>query len=277
MNFPQWWILKRPGTTIPVFFLSLLPVQGQFSGKACGVAALGSTFVARSGECMAMHNQAGLGGFGGKSLSLQHSRPWMCPDLGISLISAQLATSGGAIGATLSHYGIDGLSFTSLWVAYGLQVQKHWSAGLGIHFWNSSISERWMYHPCFSFAAGIQAHISDNVILAAHVAHPAGWYSKGSQPGEHPMTISVGGSWAMAPETDSYLELEFCSGRPFRWKTGIEWRAKRGIGLQIGFHSQPFTFSCGTSLDLRKWNIQTAFTYCPDAGHTPYSALTYDW
>jgi hypothetical protein len=226
---------------------------------------------------MAMHNQAGLGEFGEKSLSLQHSRPGICPDLGISLISVQLATSHGAIGATLSHYGIEGLGFTSIWIAYGLQVQERWTAGLGIHFWNSSIPEKWIHHPGFSFAAGISAKINEMVTLAAHVAHPAGWYSKGSQPGHHPMTITVGGSWTMAPETDQYLELECCSGRPVRWKTGMEWRAKRGIGLQIGIHSQPFTVSCGTSLDLRNWNIQTAFTICPDAGHTPYTALTYEW
>ena len=277
MILPHRWILRRPGMIIPVFFLSLLHLQGQFSVMESGAAALGKAFVTRSGDCMAMHNQAGLGQFLGHSISLQHSRPGLCPDLGISVVSAQLATSSGALAATLTHYGVNGLGYTSAWLAYGLGVHKHVSAGAGIHFWKFSIGDKWMHHPGFSFAVGIQASVRDNMKLAAHVAHPAGWYAMDAPSRHHPMTMNLGGSWTMVPTTCIYLELESTAGQPVRWKLGVEWKEKRGIALQFGVHSQPLTVSFGTRVNLRKWNIQTAFAFAPDAGTTPYSALTYEW
>ncbi len=277
MIHPYRWILKRPGFIIPVFFLSQIPAQCQFPGKECGVAALGSAYTVRSGFCMAMHNQASLGQFRGHSISVQHARPGLCADLGISMVSLQLATSHGALGAALSRYGISGVGFTSAWLAYGITLHEGWSAGVGMHFWNTSVREKWLNRPCLSFAAGIRACINDAVSIAAHVIHPAGWYSPGSQPKHHPMTITAGGRWEMMPSACSYLELEFTTGFPVRWKVGLEWVENRGIGLQIGFHSQPLTIACGTSFTFQRWNIQTAFTYCLDAGNTPYAALTYEW
>lgn len=277
MNFPPSWNLKRPGKTIPVFFLCLAPAFGQTMEGECSTAALGNTFLIRSGYCLPAQNQAGLGRFDGNSVSLQHSRPALCPDLGISSISLQIVTSHGALGTMVSHYGIRGLGFTSAWLAYGIALRKGWSAGVGIHFWHATLREKWIHHPCFSFAAGIQAVISDQLTLGAHISHPAGWYSSLSQTASHPMMITVGGAWRIFPMIYNFWELEFITGNRVRWKLGIEWKERRELGLQIGVHNQPFTVSGGISVTLKKWNIQSAFTYMLEQGSTPFTALSYEW
>jgi len=277
MNLPLWWILKRPGTYIPVFFLCLAPANGQMLNRECASASLGNTFVSRAGYCLPSQNQAGLGRIERNSISMQHFRPGLCPDLGVSVLSAQFATTHGAIGTTISQYGIGGLRFTSAWVAYGIAVRKGWYAGLGIHFWHATIGEKWFHHPCFSFAAGLQAVISRELTLGVHLSHPAGWYASNPLAASHPMTVTVGGAWVMLPMISSFWELELIAGYPVRWKLGFEWKEKRGLGLQIGAHDQPFTVSGGIAVNIRKWNIHTAFSYRFDRGNTPYTAFTYEW
>jgi len=277
MKLPQLWIFERPGILIPVFFFGLVPTHGQLLERECAAAALGNTFLTRSGYCLPGQNQAGLGQIAENSISLQHSRPALCPDLGISSISVQWVRSHGAIGTMISNYGIRGLGFTSAWLAYGLAFRKGWNAGVGIHFWHATIREKWLHHPCISFAVGIQAAMNDRLTLAAHVSHPAGWYSSHAQFVHHPMTITVGGSWMILPMISSFWEAEVSSGYPVRWKLGFEWKECRGWALQIGAHDQPFTVSGGIAVNLTKWIIHVAFAFRVDRGSTPYTSLSYVW
>jgi hypothetical protein len=243
----------------------------------CAAAALGNTFLARSGYCLPGTNQAGLGLIAGNSISMQHCRPALCPDLGISTISLQIASSHGALGTTVSHYGIRGLAFTSAWLAYGIALHNGWYAGVGIHFWHATIGEKWFHHPGFSFAAGILAVVNNRLTLGTHVYHPAGWYSAGAQLVNFPMTVSVGGSWMFLPMICSFWEVEVIAEYPVRCKLGIEWKEERGLALQIGAHTQPFSVSGGISVEIGNWNIQLAFAYRVLGDHTPYTALSYAW
>lgn len=277
MIHPLRWIIQRPGLLIPVFFLCLVQARGQYDGKECTVISLGNTFLTRKGYCMARHNQAGLGCFSGRSLSLQHSRPGLCRDIGISSVSLQISTLHGGLGGTVTHYGISGLGYSSAWIAYGIEMYPGWSAGLGIHLWTTSIREKWFCHPGFSFAVGFQAQFSEKLSLAAHVAHPAGWVSSGPQTRATPMTIAFGGSWMPIPLATWYWELEFSAGYPVRWKLGLEWMDILGTRLQVGLHSQPFTVTGGIMVRSHRWNIQIAYAFRYDSGSTPSTALTYEW
>jgi len=91
MISPPGWMLKRPGILIPVFFLSLVygPVIGQVQWPGTAAAALGNSYVCRQGYMCTIQNQAGLGFIEQSSISIQHGRPYLLKELGISSISGQ--------------------------------------------------------------------------------------------------------------------------------------------------------------------------------------------
>jgi hypothetical protein len=226
---------------------------------------------------MAGSNQAGLGRISSHSFTLQHARPYLISDLGISSVSLQVAMARGALGTVLSHHGINGLGYTSAWVAYGMKLHTGLTAGLGLHFWSSRIPEQFMYHPGFSFAAGLQLEVNDQLTLGAHVRHPAGWYSPAPNKRPRPMTVTTGGSLSLFTQATYFAELEFTTGCPLQWKQGLEWIAGQGIKMQFGIHNQPFTVSGGIQVTHNHWNIHAAITYGTNAGSTPSTSFSYGW
>lgn len=277
MIFPLSWRLKRPGSLIPVFFLSLSPLSGQIGGIACSATALGGTFVTRQGFCLAMQNQAGLGAFKDYSLSLHHSRPFLIGDLGISSLSFQYGMSHGALGVTFIHAGISGYSQSSVWIAYGINIAENVTAGVGIHGWTHSISERWFHHPGFSFAAGIQWKIRQKIHWGIHLSHPLGWQS--GLPGKHalPMKIAMGFGLLLGNGTILHLETHSTTGRALQWRAGLEWEVRHGLYLQFGLHPGPIAVSGGLTFQHHGWKVQTAFVYGLETGGSPATALTYVW
>ena len=277
MNLPHMWKVLRPGWLIPVFFLCQPEAPGQISGEECGVMALGGTYVTRQGACMAMHNQAGLGDMTNRSLSIQHARPFLIGDLGVSSLSFQWGVLHGALGATLSHAGIRGYSQTSAWFAYGISMTEQWTAGVGLHFWNQSIGENWFRHPGFSFAAGVRWQIHDRIRWGIHVAHPVGWAS--GLPGKYglPMTIASGVCLLPGQGISLYLEVVSVTGHALQWRSGLEWELNQQILLQFGCQPAPLTISGGFSCQHHRWILQIAFAYGPENGTSPATGLTYAW
>lgn len=277
MIFPLMWKLKRPGSLIPVFFLSLFPLFGQSGGAECSVTALGGTFVTRPGPCLAMHNQAGLGAVTDRSLSIQHARPFLAGDLGISSLSFQCNMPHGALGVALINTGISGFSHTSVWIAYGMTIAEKWTAGVGIHGWTNSIRESWLHHPGFSFALGIQWRILEKIRWGIHLSHPLGWQS--GLPGKHalPMKIAMGTGLLLGYGTTLYLETHTMTGKALQWRAGLEWEVRRGTRLQFGLHPGPITVSGGLIFQHHDWYMQTAFAFGLETGGSPATALTYVW
>ncbi len=277
MNSPQMWNLKRPGIVLPVFFLSLIPLIGQIYWQEASVASLGNTFVTRSGYCNARHNQAGLGRIDVNTVSLQHIRPFILNELGISTLSAQILAGEGAFGATLSSFGILGLRQTSAWISYGMKLQHGITAGLGIHLWSSTIPDKVFFHPGFSFALGIQARINDLIVIGAHVNHPVGWYSDNPGQGNDPMVISIGGSYTFFQTITYYSNLQLFSETQIQSCHGIKLKFKERVELLLGMHNRPISISGGVATIFPNWNLYIAFEYIIDSGPIPSSSFTYAW
>ena len=277
MICPQLWSLKRPGFFLPVFFLSLFvrTVTGQFTGQEASVAAMGGTFIARSGYSCAIQNQAGLGWVKEHSVSLYHSRPFM--ELGISSVGLQVSTEKGAWGTCFSSYGIPGLRQSSLWVSYGMAITPVLSAGIGMHFWTFSLPEKKLYDPGSSLALGLQARINEQWVLGAHILHPADWNDTASDHPDFTMTISAGCSYSFFKTAIFYSELYMAPEKRIQWANGIEWNLRNSIRFMLGIHNQPFTWSAGISVIRKRYELQITFQYVTDTGTIPNTSIHYAW
>lgn len=277
MTSPLWWILKRPGHIFPVFFLSLffLKAASQAFGQDASLAALGDSFVARADFSLASQNQAGLAWINAHSVSMSHTRPFM--ELGLNSLSLQYSSARGGLASSFSSYGIQGLRQSSFWISYGMNLSPVLSAGLGMHCWSSSLPEKRIYHPGLSMALGLQARLNEHWVIGAHVLHPAVWKLAPEDLANHPMIISAGCSFSFFETATLYSELRLAPERRIQWANGIEWNLSKPIGLMLGIHNLPLTWSAGIRALRKRMEVQIAFQYINDTGSIPHTSLHYAW
>jgi hypothetical protein len=279
MISPPGWIVRRPGLLIPVFFLALAhaTVSCQEQWPEASSAALGSCQVTMQGFSCTNLNQAGLGFIEQSSISIQHSMPFLIKELGLSSITGQFKTGSGAVGIALASRGIRGFRQTSMWLSYGMRLHSHISAGVGIHFWNSTIAEQALFAPGVSVALGLQLRINDQWTLGGSLFHPAGWSAIPMENVQIRSTISAGFTYSFLGAGRFFSEIHIHSLNGISLRNGLEWILKQHTCLRTGVYFRPFTFSGGTSLKFTKWVLEFSFQYRPESGMSPLTALTYAW
>jgi hypothetical protein len=279
MISPTRLTLKRPGILIPVFFLSLIStaVYCQLSFPGTGSAALGECSVCSKDYWCVTQSQAGLGKIERSSVSLFHSRPFLLKELGYSAISGQFRTGKGALGIALSTQGLTGLRQSSMWFSYGLEIHSGVSAGTGIHLWNTSITNEYIYAPGISFALGLQVRINEQCKIGMRLLHPVGWSAQPALCTEQEMTIETGVSCSFFKMAHIYAELHIKAEQGIILCNGLEWRLNSRINLRTGFLSRPYTFSWGISLKFKRCVTEFSFQYRPSSGISPLSSLTHEW
>jgi hypothetical protein len=279
MIIPLRWMLKRPGWLIPVFFLSGIQplVSGQDIWPEASAAALGGAFVTRSGASCAGLNQAGLGRGDQHVLCLQHSRPYLLRELGQSSLSGNFIAGHGAVGLMLSTRGLKGLRQSSFWLSYGMKLHPDISAGLGIHFWNSSLAEELFYATGISFALGIQARIHPQWMVGVHVKYPASWSSLDLPFAFPRMVLAAGFSHTFLNSATIYSEVHITPRTGIRLVQGLEWHLSGRVSMSAGFSNLPNTFAWGISLLHSAWDIRFAFQYRTQSGTVPFTSLSHAW
>ena len=279
MISPPGLMLKRPGILIPVFFLSLLHLQAtcQWPWPETGSAALGGCYITGHGFSCAGQNQAGLGFIERSSFTMQHCRPYLLKEIGISTLSAQLKAGTGALGVSVASRGIKGFRQTSMWFSYGMKLYPGISAGVGIHLWNSAIPEQIIYAPGISFALGLQIRINDHWILGGGLFHPAGWYSQSAFSIQQSMAIETGFSYTFLHSGHLYSEFNLQPGKGIILCNGLDWTTHQHTIFRTGFSTRPYAFSWGISREFRGWVMEFSFQYRIDSGVAPLTSITYAW
>jgi hypothetical protein len=222
-------------------------------------------------------NQAGLGFSEHSSISLQHARPYLLKELGVSSLSGQFLTGKGALGTMFSTLGLTGLRKSSLWLAYGQRLHPRISAGLGLHIWNTSIPEQVIFAPGISFALGLQIRFREQWKLGARIFHPLVWERFPDASGYRPMRFECGFAYSFFSVATLYSELHVHAGFPLTLCGGAEWILNRQIRFRTGIRYEPLTFSWGILLAFPSFLAELSCVYRSETGLTPISAFTYEW
>ncbi len=280
MIFPRKWLFERPGTLIPVFFLSLATVTlpGQLPGQFNTLAYPGSSGIIRSVFPLAGLDQSGLGWNEQHGVTFQHLRPFLLKELGISSFSILCYTGTGSLDITLTTSGINGLRQTELWIAYGMKLYPALSAGIAIHGWGSGIKDQIVVRPGISFAAGAEARLNDKWTLGTHLLHPAGWSA--AVPGSShslQMIISAGFSYRFFNSAIFRSAIHIRPEGHIRITLELEWKPEEKLGVTLGTTTGPFSYRAGVTVKQKHWIIELAIHYLYGSGMTPSTTFSHVW
>jgi hypothetical protein len=198
-------------------------------------------------------------------------------ELGSSTLSGQFLTGTGALGISLASQGLTGFRQTSLWLSYGMRLNSDISAGVGLHFWNSTIAEQVIYAPGISFALGLQIRINDQWRLGGGLFHPAGWSDIPGLSFQKMMTMALGFSYSFLSTGLLYSEIHITSEKGMILCSGLEWSLTQHTRFRTGVSTGPFTFSWGISLGFIRWIMDFSFQYRVNSGVMPLTSLTHAW
>ena len=177
----------------------------------------------------------------------------------------------------LSSFGIPGFRQSSLWISFGMKFHPSVTAGLGLQFQNTGISERAFFHSAISCALGIQVKLNEDLCLSGHVMHPAHWSDLDARLSNDKMMISAGISYTFFEIATYFSDLHLLPSGVLQWCHGIEINAAEKLTLILGMHNHPWSVSGGMALKYHHWSVNLAAEYCFDTGTTPSSAITYAW
>lgn len=278
MISPWGLMLKGPGMIIPVFFLLLqhAALAGQVISQGTGSAALGGCFVCLQDPKCSLQNQAGLGFLERSSISIQHGRPFLLKDLGISSLSGQFRAGKGAIGMAAATVGLNGLSQSSLWLSCGQRLHPQISAGVGLHIWSTSIRNQFLFAPGLGFTMGLQVRLSDSWILGTRLSHPFAW-SRHPYGFRKPMGLQCGFARSIFDVGQLYAQVNIEPGFPITLCSGAQWKLNGQILFRTGIRSGPLSFTWGMVLKFQKYLIEFSGIYSSDTGLSPLSGLSYEW
>lgn len=278
MISPSGLLLKGPGIFIPVFFLSLQPaiLSGQVLCQGSGSAALGGSFVCLQDPVCSFQNQAGMGFVERSSISVQHGRPFLLNDLGISTISGQFRAGRGAIGIAASTTGLRGFSQSSLWLSCGQSLHPQISAGVGLHFWSTSLRDQLLFAPGLGFTMGLQLRFLKTWVLGARLSHPFAW-SRHPYAFKKTMGLQCGFARSIFDVGQLYAQVNIQPGDPIILCSGAQWKLNRQIIFRTGIRSGPLTFTWGIQLRFKKCLIDFSSMFRGDTGLSPLSAICYEW
>ncbi len=253
-----------------LIFLILLTFQPIFGQQICHdarSAAMGNASATTSQLSSLFGNQAGLTDLKNFGAMAAAEQRFLLSELNTLAAGFALPTSSGTFGLTFQTFGFDEFRQQKLGLAYARRLWKALSLGAQFDYFQTKIPE-YGSHGALTFELGIQAKISDELLLGVHFFNPAQ-----AELVENERLASVfnfGLRYFPSEKANLVLELEKHLDFPVRLKGGVEYQAAKPLWLRAGFGTNPATFHFGVGLALKSnLKMDAASSFHQVLGLTP--------
>jgi len=265
----------RPGLLIPVFFLLLswkATAQELYRGTL--PLCLGGVYTVLPGEPSPSANQASLGWTLEAAASLQHWRPFVIKDLGVSGLSTVFRLSPGWGGVAFNSFGIPGYHRSALWLAYGMMLGENCSAGIGFRSQLVSVPGELCYQWQLTVSGGVMLQINDKLMAGAHLTDPLYVPAFETTLTSLPSCMAIGLAYEPDPGLLLYLQTSYSSYRKTGLDLALSWQLDERLTIHSGFSYRDKMISAGLSIKMTNWSILLAVPWLPGCGLSPSLQLT---
>lgn len=260
--------------TLAVFLL-VANAHAQVFTQGAKSAAMGNVGAIFKDEQSLLGNQAGLGAMENFAVLVAAQRRFMLSELDAVAAGVALPTRSGTFGLLVQNFGYSEFRQQKIGLAYGRRLFENFYAGASFDYFQTRIPE-YGSKGAVSVQIGLQAQLSKQLLLGAHVANPG--KVEIAEGDRLPTIFNLGLAWTPSPKTSLAIEVEKDIDFPLRAKGGIEYQAAKPLYLRLGVASNPTTAHFGLGILIKESiKVDVASSYHQVLGFSPSVGVGYAW
>lgn len=221
------------------------------------------------------HNQAGLAGLLTPTAGAFYQRHFLSEELShqglaftLPLGRGTLAVSGSSMGYSLYREGKYGL-------AYAMRFGDGLRVGVQMDYLTVRFGEEYGSRGMVTAEVGVQARITDELWIGAHLYNPTRAELGGPYQEETPAILRAGLGYTFSPRLAMTGEVVKDVDRPERFQVGLEYQPHSVLFLRTGVGTGPTQGHFGLGVRMGGVDVNLAVAFRSRLGPTPMIDLAY--
>jgi hypothetical protein len=262
---------------IGVIYFLWLPVLALCqSNPGPRITALGTSGVALQDVWSLKSNHAGIAALKRPAFSAAYQSQYLNPDLSTKSAVFVYPFKGNAVGLSFQSYGFSAYNEQKTSFTYAKSFGDKLYAALAFNYHQVKISQ-YGDAKAYSFEAGVQYFLTQNLLLGAHLANPSESKYSNQLSTIIPTVYEIGASYKVSNKLLLNSGLEKTIDLETDFKAGLEYQVIDWLAFRGGVSANPFRQYTGFGLVYNSFRVDAAVATHPDLGISPQIALTYEF
>jgi hypothetical protein len=233
-------------------------------------AGISHSSVTLSDHWSLFHNQAGLGRLKEISAGVYYENRFLVNSLSTGSIALAMPTNSGTFGLSVYTFGLTYYRESKFGLAYGRMLGEKISAGLQLNYLSTVLPEAYGKYNGFAAELGLQALLTDNIILGAHIYNISRSKLADKNGVEYvPSIIRIGAMYKVSKKVFITSEFQKDIDHPIIFRAGTEYQPNEKLFLRIGIASNPGNYSFGFGYKMKTISFDIAASYHQILGFSP--------
>ncbi len=265
-----------------VFHLLFCPVASPlFAGglwRAAGArqAGMDHCSVALTGFWSVENNLAGMTTVNRLTAGMGFQNRYLSPHLGTSDLAIVYPATFGNIGINVRYFGYSLFHEMKIGISYARKFGPNVSMGVQMDYLQTGLGDIYGHHDNFTFAIGLQAHVSGECVLGIYVYNPVPVKLADYADEKIPAIFRFGLSWHFSRNLLATAEAEKNTAfQPVVLRGGIEYIFKKQFFFRAGIGTSGDVFAFGFGWHFKKLNINLASTMHQTLGFSPQGSIIF--
>jgi len=261
----------------PALFCSLIslaggehwPVGARFAGMGNAHLTLVDLWNVRG-------NQAGLAALEHPTAGAYYQQHWLSGDLAMQGLAFALPVGKGCFAVNGSAFGkADLFSEQQFGLAYAMKLSDNFRVGVQLDYLNIRFGENYGSTNAVTAQAGLQAKLSDQLWIGAHLYNPTQAKIGGPYEEKTPAVFGAGIGYTFNDQVLLCVQADKDIDRDAQYRVGIEYRPVKALFVRTGVSTGPVQAHFGAGVRMGTVEIDLAVAARSQLGITPMFNLNY--
>lgn len=225
----------------------------------------------------AHHNQAGLASLQNIGGGIYYESRFTMKELSLKGGVVALPFEFGTFGVSVTSFGYKLYSESKVGLAYAMKLGENVRMGVQFNYHRTQIAEGYGNANHFTGELGVQADVTDELSIGAHVYNPTLTSQAEYNDERIPTTIRLGAQYQFNDKFFLSVEGHQNIYDKAGFRAGLEYQVIEQLYLRGGVSTNPTMASFGFGVKLKKkFFIDVASSYHATLGFSPQVSLSYN-
>lgn len=254
---------------------------GEFFPIGARYAGMGGSGLILTDLWSVRANPAGIAGLDKPMAGLFYQRHFLSEELAHQGLAVALPAGKGAFGIGMDRYGYSLYNETRASLGYAMRFGEGLRAGVQLNYLGVRIGEQYGSTSAWAAELGMQARLTDELWIAAHLYNPTqaklGARTESQVPLDErvPTVLRAGLGWLVSPKLTLTGDAEKDIDRKERFRFGLEYAPSKALYLRTGISTGPVSGHFGAGFRTERLEIDLAVAVRAQLGPTPMINLNY--